>query len=239
MESIFEWNPDFFSPVVILGTTIFCIIGHWAVIHSSLLERIFVRKFEKERAKITWIFFWRYSGVFFYFIIPVFSSIIILKQDFRDWGLGIKNLTESLIWIAGLGLSIVLVQSFAAANKSNLKQYPQIRISEWSKSLFLKNILLWLIYLVAYEFMFRGFLLFGSVGTLGVWPAILINTALYSVTHIPKGIREAVLAIPFGFFLCYITLRTGTIWVAVFVHFILAASNDYFSIRAHPEMKFN
>jgi membrane protease YdiL (CAAX protease family) len=162
----------------------------------------------------------------------------LLGKNLSYFGVRFNNLVESSVWIAGLGSSIILVQSFAARSKSNLSQYPQIRIQEWSRALFFKNTLIWLLYLFSYEFMFRGFLLFGTVYIFGVWPGIAINTVLYSLAHVPKGAREAVMAIPFGLFICYITLRTETIWVAVFLHFALAISNDYFSIQANPDMWF-
>ena len=233
-----EWNPEYFEPVVILSTALFSIIGFWLTTHSSVLERIFNNKYSEGKAKIAWIFFWRFMGIFFYLVVPLFILFFILKQDIGDFGIRLIRPWESLTWIIGLGIAIILIQSIAANNKSNLKQYPQIRISEWSKTLFCKNVIFWFIYLFSYEFMFRGFLLFGTLFIFGVWPSIIINTVLYSLSHMPKGFRETVLAIPFGVFICYLTLRVETIWVAVFLHFSLAVSNDFFSIRANPEMKF-
>jgi membrane protease YdiL (CAAX protease family) len=40
-----------------------------------------------------------------------------------------------------------------------------------------------------------------------------------------------------GIILCYITLLTGNIWSAVIVHSLMALCNEWFSLRAHPEMK--
>ena len=184
------------------------------------------------------MFFWRYTGTFYFLLIPLIVTIFVIERNLGDFGINFTNISESLIWIFGLGGSIVLIQSIIAGNKTNLDQYPQVRVKEWSTGLFINNSFLWFIYLFSYEFMFRGFLLFGSVYAFGVWPGILLNTTMYSLAHIPKGAREAIMAIPFGIFICYITLRTETIWVAVFVHLVLALSNDFFSIRANPEMMF-
>ncbi|GAI37228.1 unnamed protein product, partial [marine sediment metagenome] len=75
------------------------------------------------------------------------------------------------------------------------------------------------------------------VHVIGVWPAIAVNTSIYACTHIPKGFKEAIGAIPFGIILCIITLITGNIWVAFFIHVLLALSNDYFALYHNPEMK--
>ena len=238
MDYSLEWNTDYFDPVVILGTVVLALVGYWITIHSSYLKGAFIRKYGEEKTRIKWVFFWRYSGMFYFLLIPLIISFFFIKRNPGDLGMGVTNLFESLIWILGLGITIVLIQSIVSGNKTNLAQYPQVRIKEWSVLLFVKNSLLCFLYLFSYEFLFRGFLLFGSVYVFGVWPGILLNTALYSLAHIPKGAKEAVLAIPFGIFICYITLRTGTIWAAVFIHLILALSNDFFSIRANPEMRF-
>jgi len=237
MEYAFEWKPEFFEVVVLLATVIVCLVGHGVTIHSSYVYKLFIRKFGEERGKIQYIFFWRYSGLLFFLLIPLTAIYTLLSQDVTRYGVGIVNLPQSLIWILALGVLIVIFQAIFARNPVNLVHYPQIRIPVWTVSLVIKNSLLWFVYLLSYEFMFRGFLLFGTTDALGVWPAILVNTVIYSLAHVTKGVRETILAIPFGILLCYLTLKTGTIWIAVCLHFILAVSNDIFSLLAHPEMK--
>jgi membrane protease YdiL (CAAX protease family) len=75
------------------------------------------------------------------------------------------------------------------------------------------------------------------VAQFGVWPAIAINVALYSSTHIPKGLDETIGAIPLGIVLSLLTLLTGTIWIAFFVHLTLALTNSFTALKFNPEMK--
>jgi membrane protease YdiL (CAAX protease family) len=103
----------------------------------------------------------------------------------------------------------------------------------------MKNALGWTLYLIGYEFLFRGILLFPLVSEIGVWPAIAINTAMYSATHIPKGLNEAVGAVPLGIVLCLLTLMTGTLWIAIVVHIVMAWANSFSSVFHHPDMTFN
>ena len=100
------------------------------------------------------------------------------------------------------------------------------------------NLLGWFLYLFGYEFLFRGVLLIPVVKALGVWPAIAINVAIYSATHIPKGLDETVGAIPLGLALCLLTLATGTIWIAFLVHVTMAWTNTLTSLKFNPEMKY-
>ena len=113
-----------------------------------------------------------------------------------------------------------------------------IRAERWDGRLVLINTLATTAYLFAYELLFRGIVLSVCVAAVGVWPAIAINVALYSTTHLPKGPAETIGAIPFGVLVCYITLSTGTIWVAVVLHVILSLSNDYLAVYYNPSMQF-
>ena len=115
--------------------------------------------------------------------------------------------------------------------------YPQIRVKEWDAKLIVSYSLAWCAYLFGYELLFRGFLLFPLVDSIGVWPAIAVNIALYSVSHIPKGIDETIGALPFGIILCIVTLQTETIWASFFIHVLLVLSNSLVALRFHPEMR--
>jgi membrane protease YdiL (CAAX protease family) len=99
------------------------------------------------------------------------------------------------------------------------------------------NLFSWAFYLLGYELFFRGILLFPLVAKIGLWPAIAVNIGLYSATHIPKGLNEAVGAIPLSVVLCLLSVSTGTIWIAFLVHVAMAWTNSLASLKFHPEMK--
>jgi membrane protease YdiL (CAAX protease family) len=104
--------------------------------------------------------------------------------------------------------------------------------------MFYMNAFGWFIYLFGYELLFRGILLFPLVDSLGVWPAIAINIALYSATHIPKGLDETMGALPLGLVLCILTLYSGTIWIAFFVHVAMAWTNSFTALKYHPDIHY-
>ena len=121
--------------------------------------------------------------------------------------------------------------------KDNLQIYPQIREKEWSYKLQCTEYLTWFLYLVGYEFLFRGVLFFGCREVMDFWPALAINVPIYSLVHIPKGLKETVASIPLGILLCILVENTQVFYAAAIIHFTQAASSSYFSLRAHPEMK--
>jgi membrane protease YdiL (CAAX protease family) len=132
---------------------------------------------------------------------------------------------------------VVPLVYFSAKKEKNLVNYPQIRAKVWSKKLKTRNAIGWAAYLFGYEMLFRGVLLFPLYHEFGIWPAIAVNIALYSATHIPKGLDETIGAIPLGLVLCILTLLTGTIWIAFILHVIMAWTNTFTALKFNPDMK--
>jgi membrane protease YdiL (CAAX protease family) len=140
-----------------------------------------------------------------------------------------------------LGLSVILIPlaAFSAKKPKNLVNYPQIRAKTWNNKTFRLNLFGWAIYLFGYELLFRGILLFPLVEAYGVWLAIAVNVALYSATHIPKGLDETIGAAPLGFLLCLLTLMAGNIWIAFLVHVAMAWTNSLTALKHHPEIHYS
>ncbi len=134
---------------------------------------------------------------------------------------------------------IIVINFFSSRKQSNLKQYPQIRETHWTIKTFVVEYAGWAIYLLGYEYLFRGIFLFGAATLIGNAPAIALNASVYSLAHIPKGWEETLGALILGFFISYITLLTGTIWCALVLHILIAWSNSIFSFLAHPDIKYD
>ena len=87
--------------------------------------------------------------------------------------------------------------------------------------------------------MFRGFLFFALLEEFDLLTAITINTVIYSMAHLQKDIKESLGAIPMGIVLCWLTYKTGNIWTAIWLHSVLALSNEWFSIKYFKEYDVN
>ena len=181
----------------------------------------------------------RITGVFLYGFVPVVLIIFVFKNPASSYGFEMKNSLVTGITVLVLLFVVVPISLFTSRSTGNLVFYPQMREKEWNLSLVILSAVSWIAYLLAYEFMYRGFLLFSCYHAFGTWPAIIINTSLYSLTHLVKNKREGVGAFFIGIILCLLVLHIGSLWVAFYVHVIMALSNEWFSIRAHPEMNFN
>ena len=78
-------------------------------------------------------------------------------------------------------------------------------------------------FLLAYEFFFRGILLFKLLEFTSLPMAILYNTVLYVIIHSFDSRKEILGAIPFGIVLCVFSYITESVWYPFLVHLSLSA----------------
>ncbi len=234
----FSWNESdtVISAPIIITLLAFCL--YWFTAKSKRIASLFYKNKPFDQASSNHVFFTKYFGFLSMGALPFIACLIFLPQySLADFGVSFNSETtgESLFWI--LVLSVVLIPtSFISARQSKRHiNYPQVRAKIWSRGILFKSLLGWFLYLFGYEFLFRGVLLIPLVDSIGLWPAIAINIALYSGTHIPKGLGETMGAIPFGLVLSLITISTGTIWVAFFAHLIIAWTNNLVALKYNPE----
>lgn len=210
----------------------------WFVFHSESIRRVFHSRMEHDAACLWHIFTTKAWGFVTMAVFPAVVLQFAIGKSPVDLGLVWPTEHNALIWQWTLGLgSIVMLVAALGARKFD-PQYPQIQARVWNGSMMALNWLGWALYLAGYEFLFRGVLLFPLVETFGEWPAVAINTVLYSATHVPKGRDEAIGAIPLGFLLCWVTLQTESLWPAILVHILMAWTNTTARFMRHPQMKW-
>jgi membrane protease YdiL (CAAX protease family) len=217
----------------------FGFILFWFTGKSENLLRYLVGRFGTERGQARHVFIKRVVGMLSFGVIP--AGILFAKFGliWADYGVSARFSSAAGYWILALSAILIFMTARSTHAADHLSQYPEIRTKLWSRSLLVWSALSWMGYLLAYELMFRGFLLFSCARAFGAWPAIVINTAIYALVHVPKSAKEGIGAIPLGLLLCIITIQTQTIWVALLVHWVLSLSNEWFSLKYQPEMRVN
>jgi len=231
---------DIYTFLPVMLSILFFVI-YWFTSKSEKLKNWFFKNYESDQATVNHITFNRIVGFFAMGILPALFCLIFLPEySLADYGLTFKAETWvfTIKWILVLAVLVGPLAYFSAKKPMNLINYPMIRAKVWTKKIIFLNIFGWVLYLFGYEFLFRGILLFPLAEHLGVWPAISVNVALYSATHIPKGLEETIGAMPLGLVLCLLTLASGTIWIAFLVHVIMALTNSFTAFKFHPEMKY-
>ncbi|HEX7845298.1 MAG TPA: type II CAAX endopeptidase family protein [Chitinophagaceae bacterium] len=83
-----------------------------------------------------------------------------------------------------------------------------------------------IVFLVLYEFFFRGVLLQLFINEAGVIIAIMVNILLYALAHYYSERKEIIGTVPFGLLLCMISIYYQSIWPAILLHLALAMSYE-------------
>ncbi|MBK6931317.1 MAG: CPBP family intramembrane metalloprotease [Saprospirales bacterium] len=231
MDFPFVWSADVAEAnrSIILATLGFIVF--WFAGQSPLMLQHLTNRYGYDRGQAYQIFLKRVIGMCCLGVIPALVMLNSSTYSWADYGIAAKFLPEVFYWAGGLSLVIVFITARTARQPAHLEQFPEIRMLPWRNSLLVWSALSWVGYLIAYELLFRGFLLFACARAFGAWPAVLINTSMYALVHLPKGPNEGIGAIPLGLLLCYITLQTETVWVALLVHVVLALSNEWYSLK--------
>jgi membrane protease YdiL (CAAX protease family) len=161
----------------------------------------------------------------------------LLKETFGKFGFTLTHFFANFYIITGLTLIIAFLL-YIRHKKNPYDNTLQIKTKQWNYSLFTFNLIGWSFYLLAYEFLFRGILLFECYESFGFWPALAINITIYSAIHMVNGKEQALGALLFGTIACYLTLAKGTILIPVFMHISLSGFSNYYSIKFNPNINF-
>ena len=216
--TLFEFLPLFIG---VAGYLIY-----FKILKSIRIETLFNQYFKTTKQSFYWVQFTR--GVAF--ICMALLPLAFLKtSNLEFWELTYTWTPTDSKYTIILALILIPLGALNAKGKSHLTQYPQVRMTRWNKVEYITNILSWGLYLLSYEFLFRGVLFLGLIPFTGLYIAIGINTVLYALAHLYKGKKETLGSIPLGIILCYITWKTGTIWTAFAIHWIMAGNNFIWS----------
>ncbi len=149
-----------------------------------------------------------------YFIIPMFITLVIFRQKpgdfgftFGDWKAGIVItlcgvlLVAPILWLVGRG-------------DPAMQQYyePQVHGLPWST----------LLDLFGWEFIFRGWLLFGYARKLGP-DALWLQAVPFALAHIGKPELETLSTIFGGFAFGWVAWRTKSFVYPLLIHWFVAS----------------
>lgn len=151
------------------------------------------------------------------FVVPAAALFFLFENDHSDIGLGVGDWRLACL-IAGLYVPIVLVGTWVLSDGAAFQeQYPHHTPATTNWNTFLIYELLFLFYWVGWEYLWRGFVLFGTAPVLGLY-AIFVQALPFAALHISKPWPEAVLSIVGGIALGALVWRCRSFWIAVPIH---------------------
>jgi membrane protease YdiL (CAAX protease family) len=182
-----------------------------------------------------WGTLYQFAGAFvLFFLVPLVLIKFLGGEKLRDLGLGLGDVKLGF-WVVVLGwLVLALPGGFSAGGMEDFRaEYPLAKLSVESGSRFvLYQLAYGLLYYVAWEAFFRGFLQMGLRPHIGDVAAILVQTVASTLLHIGKPMGETWAALLAGFLFGALMLRIRSIWPLVLVHWGLGLLTDVFCARA-------
>ena len=227
---------------LLVGITI-SFMGYWFTVESQVLKEWLKKTFGADRGALIWFIGNKKLGTFLFgFVVTILALVLFPK--IRLASLGLRFPVSSRGWLLSIFLTVVLAlvswnkNRKIARTTGDFGRYPEIDIPNWSIYTVVLHVFLWALYLLAYEFMFRGVLLFISIEVVGFPIAVGINLALYGLAHVPKGTQEAIGALVLGYVLCILTYESNSVFFAWIIHCALAITNGLSAFHYRPDMHF-
>src|SRR4030042_3882959 len=149
----------------------------------------------------------------FYVIMPLSISYLLFGEKPSDFGIRSGNWGLGVISVV-LCFSIMAVIIYAVANLQDFEDYYRLpKNTNWGK-LFVDASF----YMFSWEFIFRGYMLFGLEKAIGR-NAIFVQAVPFALLHTGKPELEALTALFGGYILGYISYRTRSFLPCFVIHF--------------------
>jgi membrane protease YdiL (CAAX protease family) len=182
--------------------------------------------------------YWFVGDFFTFLILPVFIIKFILKEKLKDYGLNLGDyklgIQVSLIFILFMLPLIWIVSS----SEEFVLFYPHLPGTKINWNIFIVYELGMLIYLTAWEFIWRGYMLFGLYEKFGYY-SVLIQMIPFLILHNGKPVLETFGAIFGGIALGILALRTSSILYCIFVHASVMFTIDLISVLRFRTSDYN
>jgi uncharacterized protein len=172
--------------------------------------------------------YWFIGDFITLFILPVLIILFLLREKLSDYGLRIGDykigLKITLIFI----LIMLPLIWFASSSDSFANVYPHLVTARESWTIFLIYELGLLVYMIAWEFVWRGYMLFGLFEKFGFY-SLFIQMIPFVILHNGKPMIETFGSILAGLALGILALRTKSIFYCVLAHMSVMFSIDLIS----------
>ena len=222
-----RWTKGLSLPavLVLLISTVLLILFHENC-SAHIFRAKFLRYFSASELKPLYpAFFWYGCSFVVLGVVPLLIGRFGLRRPVRDWGVGLGDwkfgLPSVLICYFAF-LPVLVVISYQPAFQA---KYPLFDEAQKSVALFIIYELSYMMYFIGWEFIFRGFMLFGLKPAMGFY-AVFVQTIPFAIMHFGKPQIETLAAVGAGVLLGYLSIRTRSFWYGWMVHSLVAVTND-------------
>jgi len=154
----------------------------------------------------------RATHLIYYLLVPLAAGYLLFRDKPWDYGIRVGRWKLAAI-LTAVSLAVMALVLYGAGRIPEFRSYYKMYNIDWPE-LLLSHAL----YMFAWEFLFRGYMLFGLEKSIGK-SAIFVQTIPFVLLHLGKPFLETLACIPGGFFLGYIAYRTRSFLPCFIIHF--------------------
>jgi len=169
--------------------------------------------------------YWFILDFILLFIIPIYFIKLLFKEELKSYGLSFGEKKTGIIYTV-ISILIFIPIIYFVTKSSNFSQYfPLMQNAKYDIYVFLIYEIFLILFVFSWEFIFRGFILFGLEKKFGFY-AIFIQLIPYVLLHSGKPLLETFASIFGGLFLGYLAIRTRSILYGFIIHILILVSLD-------------
>ncbi len=173
-------------------------------------------------------FYWFLGDFFTFLILGVLIIKLLFKENLKDYGFRLGDYKLGfLLTIIFIVIMLILIW-FVSASPSFAQKYPHLPGARLNWNTFLIYEAGMLIYMFSWEFMWRGYMLFGLEEKFGYY-SVLIQMIPFVILHNGKPFLETFGAIFGGIALGILALRTRSFYYCIIIHIGVMFSIDFVS----------
>ncbi len=158
-----------------------------------------------------------YDRFVFYFVVPMLIILWLFRESPGEYGFKIGNWKVGLAWTLAAAAVMAMILWYVARTPG-MQQYYNARAPRevWR--------LVWLngVELFAWEFIWRGFVLFGLAKVLGPGPAIFLQAVPFAFMHLGKPEVETLSTIFGGAGFGFVAWQTDSFLYPWLIHWFIA-----------------
>ncbi|MGD8780488.1 MAG: type II CAAX endopeptidase family protein [Ignavibacteria bacterium] len=179
-------------------------------------------------AELLEFIYWFVGDFIVFFVIPALIIFFLFKEKITEYGFSFREYKLGLSFSVIAVLLMIVIVWFISSNEVFSVQYPYYDAARynWTEFLIFETALL--LYVFAWEFIWRGYMLFGLEKKFGYY-AVLIQMLPFVILHNGKPAIETFGAIIGGIALGILALRTRSFLYGFIIHFSVMFSIDLIS----------
>ena len=173
--------------------------------------------------------YWFIFDFILFFVIPIYIIKLVFKENVRKYGVVLGNKKLGLLFLIIASFVIIPIIIIVSNNSSFTSYFPLMNSAADDWKIFLIYELVFIAFIFSWEFIFRGFILFGLEKKFGIY-SIFIQMIPFVLLHTGKPFIETFASIFGGLLLGYLALRTRSMIYGFLIHAMILVALDLISL---------